>query len=257
MNDPYSILGVSPSATDEEIKKAYRAMSRKYHPDANINNPNKDQAEAKFKEVQQAYQQIMHEREYGTSGSAGQSTAGQNQSGYGGYGGYGNFGGFGGFGGFGDGPFRGYEGQYRQAGSTGAETEEDLHLKAAANYINSGYYKEALNLLNGIQNRNARWYYYSAMANSGLGNNVIALEHAKEALSREPNNYQYQMLVSQLERGGSWYQQQQSPYQTVFTTGNDFCMKLCIANILCNCLCNGGMCCGGPGYGGYSGGGFI
>ena len=71
MNDPYSVLGISRGATDDEIKKAYRALSRKYHPDANINNPNKDQAEAKFKEVQQAYQQIMHEREYGTTGSYG------------------------------------------------------------------------------------------------------------------------------------------------------------------------------------------
>ena len=57
MTDPYSVLGVSRDASDDEIKKAYRNLSRKYHPDANINNPNKDQAEAKFKEVQQAYQQ--------------------------------------------------------------------------------------------------------------------------------------------------------------------------------------------------------
>ena len=64
MLDPYSVLGVSRNATDEEIKKAYRKLSRKYHPDANINNPNKDQAEEKFKEVQQAYEQIMREREY-------------------------------------------------------------------------------------------------------------------------------------------------------------------------------------------------
>ena len=62
MTDPYSVLGVSRDATDEEIKKAYRTLSRKYHPDANINNPKKDEAEAKFKEVQQAYQQIMDER---------------------------------------------------------------------------------------------------------------------------------------------------------------------------------------------------
>ena len=51
MQDPYSILGVSRDASDEEIKKAYRKLSRIYHPDANINNPNKDQAEAKFKEI--------------------------------------------------------------------------------------------------------------------------------------------------------------------------------------------------------------
>ena len=58
MTDPYHVLGVSQDASDEEIKKAYRALSRKYHPDANINNPLKEEAEVKFKEVQQAYQQI-------------------------------------------------------------------------------------------------------------------------------------------------------------------------------------------------------
>lgn len=62
MADPYKILGVSRDASDEEIKKAYRALSRKYHPDANINNPNKAQAEEMFKTVQQAYNQIMKEK---------------------------------------------------------------------------------------------------------------------------------------------------------------------------------------------------
>ena len=60
-------------------------MSRKYHPDANINNPNKDEAEAKFKEVQQAYQQIMDEREKGYSSQ-------NNSYGAGGFGSYGGFG---------------------------------------------------------------------------------------------------------------------------------------------------------------------
>ena len=58
MRDPYDVLGVSRNATEEEIKKAYKALSRKYHPDANINNPNKEEAEEKFKEIQQAYQQM-------------------------------------------------------------------------------------------------------------------------------------------------------------------------------------------------------
>lgn len=61
MTDPYQVLGVSRSASDEEIKKAYRTLSRKYHPDANVNNPNKDQAEERFKQVQQAYDLIMKE----------------------------------------------------------------------------------------------------------------------------------------------------------------------------------------------------
>ena len=63
MTDPYQVLGVSRSASDEEIKKAYRTLSRKYHPDANVNNPNKDQAEERFKQVQQAYDLIMKEKQ--------------------------------------------------------------------------------------------------------------------------------------------------------------------------------------------------
>ena len=64
MSDPYKILGISRDATDDEVKKAYRQLSRKYHPDANVNNPNKDKAEEMFKQVQQAYQQVMYERQH-------------------------------------------------------------------------------------------------------------------------------------------------------------------------------------------------
>ena len=72
MSDPYRVLGVSRDASEDEIKKAYRTLSRKYHPDANVNNPNKDQAEEMFKEVQQAYDQIMKERQQGASFSCNQ-----------------------------------------------------------------------------------------------------------------------------------------------------------------------------------------
>ena len=61
MTDPYEVLGLKRGASDEEIKKAYRNLSRRYHPDANINNPNAAQAEEKFKQVQAAYDQIMKE----------------------------------------------------------------------------------------------------------------------------------------------------------------------------------------------------
>mgnify|MGYP000001839913 FL=1 len=168
MQDPYSILGVSRDASDEDIKKAYRKLSRIYHPDANINNPNKDQAEAKFKEIQQAYQQIMKEKEMGASGYTG--------TGSGGYGDAGS--GYGGFGGFG--PFGGFYGQYTNQNQQTTETEEDIHLRATANYLNSGHYKEALNVLSGIKDRSARWYYYSSIANSGMGNNVLAWSMPKK-----------------------------------------------------------------------------
>ena len=249
MPDPYSVLGVDRNASDDELKKAYRSLSRKYHPDANINNPHKDEAEAKFKEVQQAYQQIMDERERGYTSGGGGSSSGSG-SGYGGsfYGGYGPFGGFGSFGGYGG---------YGQSGESDSRRETtDPHLKAAANYIRSGHYREALNVLDGIRERNALWYFYSASANSGLGNNVTALEHAREAVRLEPENIQYRMLLERMESGGSWYQQRQTMYGYPGSFDSSCCVKLCVANLLCNLCCGGGgLCCGGyggSGYGGYA-----
>lgn len=249
MPDPYSVLGVDRNASDDELKKAYRSLSRKYHPDANINNPHKDEAEAKFKEVQQAYQQIMDERERGYTSGGGGSSSGSG-SGYGGsfYGGYGPFGGFGSFDGYGG---------YGQSGESDSRRETtDPHLKAAANYIRSGHYREALNVLDGIRERNALWYFYSASANSGLGNNVMALEHAREAVRLEPENIQYRMLLERMESGGSWYQQRQTMYGYPGSFDSSCCVKLCVANLLCNLCCGGGgLCCGGyggSGYGGYA-----
>lgn len=60
--NPYQILGISPSASDDEVKKAYRTLSKKYHPDANIGNPHQAEYTEKFKEVQNAYKTIMDER---------------------------------------------------------------------------------------------------------------------------------------------------------------------------------------------------
>lgn len=256
MRDPYQVLGVSRSDSEEEIKKAYKSLSRKYHPDANINNPRKDEAEEMFKEIQQAYQQIMKERTEGYSyQNSGYGYSGGYGSGYGngngsasrgttggGYGGFGDFGGFGGFGDFGG---------FGSWGSTNAGYEEDGHLRAAGNYIRNGYYKEARNVLDGMEesSRNARWYYYSALAHAGLNNQVSALEHARRAAAMEPGNRDYSNLVYQFENGGSWYRQRQHTYGQPYSSGNGLCLKLCIANFICNICCGGGgLCCGGSPY---------
>ena len=227
MSDPYKVLGISRNASDDEVKKAYRAMSRKYHPDANINNPHKEQAEEMFKLVQQAYGQIMKERSSGTASGSG------------------NYGGFGGFGGFGD-----FGSQSSQASG---EDEETIHLRAAANYIQGGHFREALNVLGSITSRPAMWYYYSAIANSGIGNNVIALDHARTAANMEPHNANYQELLQQLQSGGTWYAQQRTPYGTPFVNGNEMCTRICVSWFMCNLCCGGGgLCCGGNHY--YYGG---
>ncbi|MCI9174517.1 MAG: J domain-containing protein [Lachnospiraceae bacterium] len=238
MYDPYAVLGLNRNATEEEIKKAYRSLSRKYHPDANVNNPHKEQAEEKFKEIQQAYQQIMREKESGTAGGYGPgSYSGQSRgSSEGGYWDFGDF--FGGFGGFGE----------RQQSRASGQDEESAYQQAASNYIRSGHYREALNVLNSMSSRDARWHYLSAIANSGAGNNVAALDAAQKAVSMEPGNMEYQQLYAQLQNGGSWYDARRQSYGSPTVLGGDFCMKLCLANLACNTCCGGGFCCGGVPY---------
>ena len=200
MVNPYEVLGVPENASMDEIKKAYRKLSRLYHPDANINNPNKKQE--KFKQVQEAYNQIIAARERGETG--------------------------------------GYGGFYGQSGQTSyGNDEEAIKMQAAANYINSRHFREALNVLNGMGVRNAQWYYMRAVAHAGLGSNVNALEDAREALRRDPQNARYRMLVSQLESGGQWYQTMGSGYGYERPDENmgNCCWQCLLANLLCNCCC--------------------
>ena len=78
MRDPYTVLGVSQSASDDEIKKAYRELARKYHPDNYQNNPLADLAEEKMKEINEAYDTITKQR----SGEMPRSSAGSYGGGY-------------------------------------------------------------------------------------------------------------------------------------------------------------------------------
>src|SRR5699024_2720967 len=113
-----------------------------------------------------------------------------------GYGGYGSAGGYGGY----------------QRSGAGQNDEYTSHLNAAMSYIRAGRYNEALNVLSGMDRKGAQWYYLSAIANNGLGNNVVALEHAKRAVELEPNRMEYQALLQQLQGRGSWYDEMSSPY---------------------------------------------
>lgn len=214
MTNPYQVLGVSPGASDDEIKKAYRTLSRKYHPDANVNNPNKAQAEERFKEVQQAYDQIMKEKQQG--------------GGYGGYG-YNTSGGTSG----------GYRYGYSGNRSYYQNSTDSPQMQAAANYIANRHYAEALNVLNGIPfgERKARWYYYSAVANQGAGNNIIAKEHAQRAVEMEPSNMEYRQFLQHLEFGGTWYTNMGSNYDRPYSSAGNWCLSMLFLNMLCNCCC--------------------
>lgn len=225
MTDPYQVLGVSRDASTEEIKKAYRTLSRKYHPDANINNPNKAEAEEKFKQVQQAYKQIMEEKENGTSSYSSQGSYGGSY-GSGGYGGS-----------YGNGGYGGNYGGYNYGSST-----KDAELRAAANYLNNMRYQEAMRVLNNISRHNAQWYYLHAIANAGLGNNISAVQDAQTAVNMEPDNMQYRQLLSQLQGGGQWYTDMGQGYGYERAGGDmgKWCCECLAINAMCNCCCYGG-----------------
>ncbi len=207
IDDPYKVLGVSPDASDEDIKRAYRRLAKKYHPDL---NPGDQEAARKMQEVNAAYEQIKNPEKFT-----------QQQSGYGqGYGGYYD-------------PFGGYRQQQSYGGQSG-----DQYQQAAYQYIRFGRYREALNALQNASERNARWYYLSALANDGLGNQVTALEHIRRAVSMDPDNPEYLSALNQIEHGGNVYRRQAGNFRG-FTMGYDPCTNLCLCYLV-NLFCCGG-----------------
>ena len=185
MKDPYEVLGLPHGASEEEVKKAYRNLSRKYHPDANINNPNAAQAEEKFKEVQAAYKSIMD----GNTGSS-----------------YG-----------------------------GGMSQDESHLAAAQNFIMNRMFTEALRTLEDIDDRTGRWYYLSAVANLGAGNQATAMEHIDRAIAMEPNNMEYKQMKQRMQGGSNWYVQRGMGYGMPDVRSDNWCMDMCLLNLLCNC----------------------
>jgi len=233
--DPYRVLGVSRDASDDEIKKAYRTLAKKYHPDL---NPGDAAAAQKMNEINAAYDAIKNKDSraaYNAGQAGGQGPYGYRQSSSNGYTYYYSpFGrGFGGFGDFGD---FGSSGSYSSSYGSSAYGESP-RLGAVRNYLNARRYAEALNALDSIEDRTARWYYYSAVANNGLGNNITALEHAKRACTLEPNNIEYRSLLSRLQQGGEFYRQQGRDYGVPQMDMGRVLCGLCFVNWLCRLCC--------------------
>ena len=216
IDDPYKVLGVSPDASDEEIKRAYRRLAKQYHPDL---NPGDEAAAKKMQQVNAAYDQIKNPEKYR-----------QQSGGYGSYGGgYSQYDPFGGFGG------------YQQRSYTG-EASGDNYQKAAENYIRFGRYQEAINALSNSSARDARWYYLSALAHDGLGNQVMALEHIRRAVSMEPDNALYLRTLDQIENGGASYRRQAGNFRG-FQMHADPCSSLCFCYLAQLFCCRGGFFC--------------
>lgn len=210
VQDPYKVLGVAPDASDEEIKKAYRDLTKKYHPDL---NPGDETAAKKMNDINAAYDQIKN-------GGASASAA-YGQQGYGSAGAYQQY---------------GYGGWTDWTGSGQARQTERAEYTAAFNFIRNGMYREALNALSTVpaEERDARWYYLSAAANFNLNNRVAALEHAKRAVALDPTNADYRRLLEYLQRGSDFYNDYSGGFARSINL-NPLWLGLCAVS-----LCSGG-----------------
>ena len=197
MNDPYEVLGVPRTATDEEIKKAYRNLARKYHPDNYHDSPLADLAQEKMKEINAAYEQITKERS-----GRGSTSGGYRQSTYGGY------------------------GSQSYAGGT--------VLQQVRYAIQIGDLSRAEALLAGYSDHNAEWNFLKGAVCYRRGWMDEAKRYYQTACQMDPGNAEYRQALEFMERGTeSAYRPGGQPFGTEVCGGN-LCLPLCCLWTLCN-----------------------
>ncbi len=198
MRDPYEVLGVKRTATDDEIKQAYRELARKYHPDNYANNPLSDLAEEKMQEINEAYDTIQKSRRGGNAG--GYSAGSYNAGGYG--------------------------------GATGASRYPDIRSMIA-----QGRLHDAEVVLDGVQShaRDAEWFFLKGSVLYKKGWLDDAYTHFATACRMEPQNMEYRQAYNTVAMGrqqGSY--RPASGGQEC--TGCDVCNSLICADCCCECM---------------------
>ena len=198
MNDPYQVLGVSENASDEEIKKAYRDLARKYHPDNYHDNPLADLAQEKMKEINAAYEEINRRR------SGGNRTSG---------GSYGR-----------------YQQQYGQyQGRSSSSVLQQVRIA-----IQSGDLSRAEALLANYSDHNAEWNFLRGAVCYRRGWMDEAKRYYQTACQMDPGNPEYRQALEFMEKGTqSAYRPGGQQFGTDVCTGNP-CVPLCCLWALCN-----------------------
>ncbi|MBP1737342.1 MAG: Chaperone protein DnaJ [Oscillospiraceae bacterium] len=194
MTDPYSVLGVNANATDDEVKRAYRELARKYHPDNYQNNPLADLAEEKMKEVNEAYELINKQRS-GGGGYAYQQSSARQESGPRSGSGQGNF-------------------------------------AQVRNYINAGQIDQAERLLQSIpQNNSGEWYFLAGSIAYRRGWLDEAAQNYNLAVQLSPANAEYRQAANMMNQGGAGYRPRQ--YSSGMDA-MDCCTTMMCLNCLCD-----------------------
>lgn len=213
MRDPYQVLGVSSTATDEEIKKAYRNLARKYHPDNYHENPLADLAQERMKEINEAYEAIQSQRKAGSNNSAGGSY---------GYGG----------------------GAYGGSAGYSAYTQSATRFPRVRQAISQGDLNLAEELLNASSDRGAEWNFLKGSICYRRGWMDEAKRYFETAVQLNPGNAEYQRALHMVNGNSSAYRPNE--YGDIRTgTCDPTCMRFCSAWLCCNLLGGGGWiwCC--------------
>ena len=206
MKDPYSVLGVSQNASDEEVKKAYRELARKYHPDNYQNNPLADLAEEKMKEINEAYDTITKLR----AGGSYQQT--------------------------------GYQGGYQQTTYNTGHGQQSGHSSnptyaRVRSLINAGDLGAAERLLFEVPQKNGEWYFLSGSIAYRKGWLDEAMQNYTLAVQMEPGNMEYRQALAMMQQRAGGYH----PYGSYNTSTQ---CDPCSAYLCFSCLTPwGGMCC--------------
>ena len=206
MSDPYNVLGVSPNATDDEIKSAYREMAKKYHPDNYAQSPLSDLAAEKMKEINEAYDAIVAERKNRKHG-------GNTSYSYGGY----------------DGGAP-YSGNYARS----------TNYNDVRNLVMNGRVADAEQILNGVPTgtRDAEWYFLKGTVLYKKGWLEEAYTNFSTACNMAPGNAEYRAAMNQVQsqRNGVYGGYNTSAPMAGGCNACDMCSSLVCADCCCECM---------------------
>lgn len=205
MTDPYKVLGVSPNATDEEVKKAYRQLAVKYHPDNYVNNPLSDLAEEKMKEINEAYDTIQKQRAGGSSSSS-----------------------------------YGYS-DFSRSGFNTSSSSSNPDFAEVRRKINAGDIMGAESILSKTpaDKRNAEWNFLMGCLYIRKGNYFDAQRYLETACYMDPNNTEYRNMRDNLRRSSRG---SAGPYSSSGSASDCDMCDICGALMCMNCLCGRNGC---------------